>query len=65
MMFLYHHAGQKNYVLFMVLLVGFITAEISYIVCSSQCKFKLDVTWTILSTTFNYDLRNTVIHLDS
>nr|KJB20101.1 hypothetical protein B456_003G133000 [Gossypium raimondii] len=35
--------GQKNYVLFMVLLVGFITAEISYIVCSSQFASKFRV----------------------
>ncbi|TYI35151.1 hypothetical protein ES332_A03G056700v1 [Gossypium tomentosum] len=35
--------GQKNYVLFMVLLVGFITAEISYIVCSSQFTSKFRV----------------------
>ncbi|PPS18445.1 hypothetical protein GOBAR_AA02149 [Gossypium barbadense] len=35
--------GQKNYVLFMVLLVGFITAEISYIVCSSLFTSKFRV----------------------
>ncbi|KAB2038487.1 hypothetical protein ES319_D03G148500v1 [Gossypium barbadense] len=35
--------GQKNYVLFMVLLVGFITAEISYILCSSQFASKFRV----------------------
>ncbi|KAK8306764.1 hypothetical protein V6Z12_D03G149200 [Gossypium hirsutum] len=34
---------QKNYVLFMVLLVGFITAEISYILCSSQFASKFRV----------------------
>lgn len=35
---LFFHEGQKNHVLFMVLLVGFIIAEASYISCSSQCK---------------------------
>ncbi|XP_026427282.1 probable protein S-acyltransferase 15 isoform X1 [Papaver somniferum] len=29
--------GQNNHLLFMVLLVGFITLEASYIVCSNQC----------------------------
>ncbi|XP_022731569.1 palmitoyltransferase Hip14-like isoform X2 [Durio zibethinus] len=32
--------GQKNYVLFMVLLVGFITTETFYVVCSSQFASK-------------------------
>ncbi|XP_039026365.1 probable protein S-acyltransferase 12 [Hibiscus syriacus] len=35
--------GRKNYVLFMVLLVGFITTEISYVVCSSQFASKFQV----------------------
>ncbi|KAH7526425.1 hypothetical protein JRO89_XSUnG0056200 [Xanthoceras sorbifolium] len=33
--------GQNNYVLFMVLLVGFLTTETSYLVCSAQCKLSL------------------------
>ncbi|GMI97098.1 hypothetical protein HRI_003379000 [Hibiscus trionum] len=35
--------GQKNYVIFIVLLVGFITTEISYVVCSSQYASKFQV----------------------
>ncbi|OMO91261.1 Zinc finger, DHHC-type, palmitoyltransferase [Corchorus olitorius] len=35
--------GQKNYVLFMVLLVGFLTTETFYIVCSSQLAMKFPV----------------------
>ncbi|XP_039056016.1 probable protein S-acyltransferase 16 [Hibiscus syriacus] len=35
--------GQKNYLIFIVLLVGFITAEISYVVCSSQFASKFQV----------------------
>ncbi|GMI97096.1 hypothetical protein HRI_003378900 [Hibiscus trionum] len=35
--------GQKNYVFFIVLLVGFITTEISYVVCSSQYASKFQV----------------------
>lgn len=31
-------AGHKNYVLFMVLLFGFIWTEATYITCLSQCK---------------------------
>ncbi|KAJ6384984.1 hypothetical protein OIU77_028231 [Salix suchowensis] len=40
--------GQNNYVLFMILLVGFLTTEASYIVCSSQFSRGsqiLDGTW--------------------
>ncbi|XVF20710.1 hypothetical protein REPUB_Repub12eG0026100 [Reevesia pubescens] len=33
--------GLKNYFLFMLILVGFIITETFYIVCSSQCKYKL------------------------
>ncbi|XVF05519.1 hypothetical protein REPUB_Repub05bG0179100 [Reevesia pubescens] len=35
--------GQKNYVLFMVLLVGFITTETFYIICSSHIDSKFPV----------------------
>ncbi|XP_038994902.1 palmitoyltransferase ZDHHC6-like [Hibiscus syriacus] len=35
--------GQKNYVIFIVLLVGFITTEISYVFCSSQFTSKFQV----------------------
>ncbi|KAK8596356.1 hypothetical protein V6N12_064851 [Hibiscus sabdariffa] len=35
--------GQKNYVIFIVLLVGFITTEISYVVCTSQFASKFQV----------------------
>lgn len=31
-------SGQKNYPIFMVLLVGFLVTEASYLACSSQCK---------------------------
>lgn len=62
-MFLCHFAGQKNYVFFMVLLVGFITTETFYAVCSSQCKYKLDDTRIVNLLAVNLQ-ENPVIHLD-
>ncbi|KAL7201734.1 hypothetical protein ACSBR1_033434 [Camellia fascicularis] len=32
--------GQKNRVLFIILLVGFVFTEASYVACSSQCKLE-------------------------
>ncbi|XWS53133.1 hypothetical protein CRYUN_Cryun11dG0131700 [Craigia yunnanensis] len=40
--------GQKNYVLFMLLLVGFITTETFYIVFSSQCLFTVASKFPVL-----------------
>ncbi|KAK8598471.1 hypothetical protein V6N13_094440 [Hibiscus sabdariffa] len=43
--------GQKNYVIFIVLLVGFISTEISYVVCTSQFASKLQVLKEITTET--------------